>query len=694
MQLPVWRVRLNPERDSSTRGGADMVSESRIWSIQAGGLHGSGVGTMEFLVESSKTLGCPTVTSNPTQFITTGPSTASVTASATSRAHRKPHSKVKTGCLTCKIRKKKCDEAKPACRRCLDTGRSCDGYMKANASVEREKPVLFEELKSAGRDGDVVGHAQQQQQQDWKWQDCAQHPHWITNSTVSSSLTQASATSLLPVVCKGIVGRDCACTPHTSLHHTVKCLSHCPLYARVPSSLQLASSIEYTCFDFFRSKTGPGFGGWFDSGVWTGRMISACFISDVVLQAVAAVGAVHRRWEMGLTPEAFKWCEISDRLYREMLRTWKWKVRVGKERNEEVVEERVEVNMVLGKLCATFEAFQDEGGKARRWMTRAFEGLVGSDVKLVERDERMVDVTVSDAALVHYSLRLETELERLCGATRCGVEGSGRGEVEVEVELKDRFENMEEARDWLVAEVRAIWRIDYSVLRAEQMEKLQERHLERLMRWSVAYAGYAQVHRPNNDVLLKRIGRLLKWYREAAFLQLLLHTTDDALVEEAKMVPWDEPLFLANTPDNCLGSRHPSVQAQFARLCLLSDGLGDVPLALGLLGGVGNAEWKMHVGTSSCRSLAVRKRVRELLGGWGGRGLGVYSIAETVGEIEERVVLEAVESGLSGEARGPSAKWVDISYFVGEKMVCLLYCRDNVMAGRELVWVREWYKVQ
>ncbi|KAJ4858285.1 fungal zn(2)-Cys(6) binuclear cluster domain-containing protein [Trichoderma breve] len=36
--------------------------------------------------------------------------------------------KVKTGCLTCKKRRVKCDEARPSCERCLSTGRVCDGY--------------------------------------------------------------------------------------------------------------------------------------------------------------------------------------------------------------------------------------------------------------------------------------------------------------------------------------------------------------------------------------------------------------------------------------------------------------------------------------------------------------------------------------------------------------------------------------
>ncbi|CAG8212087.1 unnamed protein product [Penicillium nalgiovense] len=36
--------------------------------------------------------------------------------------------KAKTGCKTCKIRRVKCDEGRPACRRCVSTSRVCDGY--------------------------------------------------------------------------------------------------------------------------------------------------------------------------------------------------------------------------------------------------------------------------------------------------------------------------------------------------------------------------------------------------------------------------------------------------------------------------------------------------------------------------------------------------------------------------------------
>ena len=45
------------------------------------------------------------------------------------KRQRNYHRKVRTGCLTCKVRHKKCDETRPTCLTCSSTGRKCDGYM-------------------------------------------------------------------------------------------------------------------------------------------------------------------------------------------------------------------------------------------------------------------------------------------------------------------------------------------------------------------------------------------------------------------------------------------------------------------------------------------------------------------------------------------------------------------------------------
>ncbi|KAM3155336.1 hypothetical protein ABEW05_004142 [Botrytis cinerea] len=53
------------------------------------------------------------------------------------KAYQYSHATVKTGCNSCKTRRVKCDETKPACMRCQNFGRVCDGYPAFN---ERWKP--------------------------------------------------------------------------------------------------------------------------------------------------------------------------------------------------------------------------------------------------------------------------------------------------------------------------------------------------------------------------------------------------------------------------------------------------------------------------------------------------------------------------------------------------------------------------
>ncbi|KAF8859327.1 hypothetical protein BDZ45DRAFT_650332 [Acephala macrosclerotiorum] len=50
-----------------------------------------------------------------------------------SRRRRAFKPKTRTGCITCRIRRIKCDEEKPHCRKCTSTGRKCDGYTTTTA---------------------------------------------------------------------------------------------------------------------------------------------------------------------------------------------------------------------------------------------------------------------------------------------------------------------------------------------------------------------------------------------------------------------------------------------------------------------------------------------------------------------------------------------------------------------------------
>ncbi|KAK5058831.1 hypothetical protein LTR84_011095 [Exophiala bonariae] len=44
---------------------------------------------------------------------------------------KRSHNKVRTGCITCRQRRVKCDEAQPTCLRCAKAGRFCEGYTQS-----------------------------------------------------------------------------------------------------------------------------------------------------------------------------------------------------------------------------------------------------------------------------------------------------------------------------------------------------------------------------------------------------------------------------------------------------------------------------------------------------------------------------------------------------------------------------------
>ncbi|KAF1956139.1 hypothetical protein CC80DRAFT_535513 [Byssothecium circinans] len=71
----------------------------------------------------------------------------------TKKRTRASHPKVRTGCHTCKARRVKCDEQRPSCEKCINTGRKCEGY-KNNREwivvVAPQRPVTdgFEDDRS------------------------------------------------------------------------------------------------------------------------------------------------------------------------------------------------------------------------------------------------------------------------------------------------------------------------------------------------------------------------------------------------------------------------------------------------------------------------------------------------------------------------------------------------------------------
>lgn len=587
-----------------------------------------------------------------------------------------------------RIRRKKCDETRPSCHRCLSTGRVCDGW--ASDPLPQMPDI-----------GQV---------DDWTWETRAKQPLRLSNNADRRGTLES--TDNLPA----FLLRKCSCLSGAGRQHSAACLQRSPMYASMPSQLQLESEIDYLCFDFFRHRTGPGFAGYFDSSVWSSLILQACFTEPAVLQAVAALGAVHRRYELGITPEAFQYCEIADRLERQALRLW----RQGTAEGGSVTQP--EIRMVLAKLFASFEAFQDNPELATKYMSSAFDHLLQQRVTRVLIQEQPVNVTLNRQTLRQFFLKLEHHAAYLFGIST-DVQTYLVSKIGPGFEMPSKFSSTEQARDCLFAEVHHIWELDYKECTPKAaLEATQRNHLGRLMIWSGAYAEWAQVYRPTNNVLLKQIGNLLKWYREAAFLELLLQTAPDVPLDEHMILSCSGPrTFLANSFHRQHCACTSSMTAHFARLMLLSDGIIDetVPFATSALQYGSSTGMGLHVGSANCRSNDIRQQLTSLLSPAMGDAdkvwdaLSVYSLADRMSCFEELAVEHAAERQLARrpcnkkgylckpdppEPHESSLKWVDITYFMDAKMMCLTYCQQTAVKDGNtprpgLVWVREWYQL-
>lgn len=68
--------------------------------------------------------------------------------STTGTSKRKGGKKVKTGCMTCRARRVKCDETKPGCLRCEKLGQDCDGYEPGRRPMAIEKKWNITSMQS------------------------------------------------------------------------------------------------------------------------------------------------------------------------------------------------------------------------------------------------------------------------------------------------------------------------------------------------------------------------------------------------------------------------------------------------------------------------------------------------------------------------------------------------------------------
>ncbi|KAH8651132.1 hypothetical protein BX600DRAFT_473129 [Xylariales sp. PMI_506] len=140
--------------------------------------------------------------------------------------------KVRTGCITCKIRRVKCDEARPICQRCAKARLVCDGYGNATSS----QLGAVADAKAGVRDGNT------------------------------------------PASLSGIVRRSALPYSHIGCAPTSK----------------LFRTNEVPYFDFFRHELTDDFSGYHCTDFWTRVVLCEAMTNDCIRYAVLAIAALSQ----------------------------------------------------------------------------------------------------------------------------------------------------------------------------------------------------------------------------------------------------------------------------------------------------------------------------------------------------------------------------------------------------------------
>jgi hypothetical protein len=246
--------------------------------------------------------------------------------------------KVRTGCRTCKIRRLKCDEARPSCERCLKAEFACDGYDSNASPLPAATPSTGPRGKRSSR------HA----------------------STSSSS-----------------TGKRCILRPKPT--SSLQILGSSPREKRF-------SAQEVPYFDFFRHGLVNDLSGYSCFDFWPRVVLSEAVDTDCVRAAVLAIAALARgisglQLEKGLTgpmsrPSAlFPWTSkrivnenhrVALKYYVQALSTFRKQELVGTEiRSPRTV-------FIMTMLLLTFELVQGNMEVADHLLTSSIQLLKGS----------------------------------------------------------------------------------------------------------------------------------------------------------------------------------------------------------------------------------------------------------------------------------------------------------------------------
>lgn len=593
---------------------------------------------------------------------------------------RKSHPKTRTGCLTCKIRRKKCGEEKPACLRCTSTGRKCDGYPALKKTGLPSPPTSPKDAVDNWADLEEVSSATILVD---KRTDFNLEP----SDDLDNALYEERSFEQFDIPPPSIVSVD---RHHNHPQSTPCSLSeldyHVPLMLE-PTISPFATDKDFYCFDFFCRQTNPLFTHYFETTMWAGPMMQSCF-HPAVQQAMIALGAVHRRYELGITPEAFEYCAFSMKAYSKAMAATRELLRNGG-------PESVELTVILSWIFGAFEVFQGNDEAASQHLTSGLKSFFAQNFKKQESSTIRRNVSLNEENLRKLFRKLELKSVEIFGESARIL--CKPGDMLNLPEVPEHFYSLDHARDVLFTQIHwNFWALTYE--ENDNLSRLasQSDRVSRLLQWSASYAKLCKT-------LTSRISPcqgsraaascLLRVCRELSYLLLILQPATTREYKAEKFCA-----FRIKSLDEA--KRVETMNIHFAKLLIMADRLLDSDsrtfersLKRPSFGVDSGIQPPLYLAATRCRSTKIRHQAQVLIQDTPREAklrhaLGAYNVVERTSMLEEEAALKCGSLPLEMESK---VRWIDLTCYLEERKVLRSYCMSDEGTGVDsLVWVREW----
>lgn len=543
---------------------------------------------------------------------------------------RRAHRKVRTGCLTCKIRRKKCDESKPECQRCRSTGRVCDGY-STNKSPKDATPRSIDGPSLSSLASNPVNHI---------------HTTVISSTKWPEKYTTPASKHRAPF--------NYLCRPPN-------------LFAALGS----LTDLDRHCFSYFCHRTAPQFTSYFEALVWRSSSMRGIH-HPALFSAAVALGAVHRRFCYGISREAFEYCAHAERLHKRAIRHLE--VLKDQDFGGEHSDQDDHV-LVVEIMLGVFQAFQGEADATIEHINTGLYHLIrGRPLRMIRSERRYCVAKSRPGLFCKLFHQLYCRLTELLDSPIVTLVKTTDGQPLPSI--PHEFRDLEDARNHLFTEVD--W-VTHTPARWEDLITRSQAlsfHVDRLKQWSLAYnRTVAKVTRTPRQ---NRACTFMKLARNSAYLLMLWTLFADAETYLPSPLP-----DLEDTPDeynDYLLTAATRVMSE-ARTKIGSDNanLADVKRMVEVLlnhpsicdAADEDVEPKLRKGPYPCESSEV----------------GVYTVANQITLVADNILFETLAAMVPEHM---DSTLPDVTCMVEERMLLLRYYTPHP-DGIGQWWTQEWW---